>query len=574
MTKSASPVAALVRSIFMVLAFAVATLAVIGGVLGFSAVPYWDMWAAHLAFFLNLPDSGPGVWWSQHVEHRILLGRLLFYADLQWFGGAGWPLIVTNYVLVLGTTALFLTALRDARGNQHDPLVTPALGPLLVAWLWSWMQAENLLWGLQGKFFLAQLLPALAFYLLYLSARAPTGRLAFAGACVAGVASLGTMANGMLALPLLTLLALVSRQPAVRVAWLAGLSALGLALYLHDFSTAHGHGSFAHTLRDNPLGLVPYVLLYLGSPFHYLAGGGSTGNLAGALAGGVLLGLTGWRGVRFLRGPRRLTLEAALLAFIAYIAATALATGGGRLLLGVEQALSSRYTTPALMAWAALLLLNVRFLTRQSPSMRLGFLAVALLLGLSLLNLQLQAITPDDTRFRRDAAALTLSLQIHDQERIQAVYPEADIALPLAARARAAGVTVLAEPPFRDAPHALETVFAVNTTRPCIGYLDHHAPLSTATDQLRISGWVHSPEGGAPPVMVQILDHEGQPAGVAITGGRRPDVGRAVGRDAARSGFAGYLQSDALEGPLTVQGIHGPRCRGVLRRSSPAEEAP
>ena len=573
MTESAPRLALLARALLMALAGAIVTLAVVGGMLGFSPVPYWDMWDAHLAFFLHLPETGPGLWWSQHNEHRILLGRLLFYADLQWFDGAVWPLIVANHVLLLGSTTLFLTALRDAQSNQADPLLTPALGALLVAWLWSWMQAENLLWALQGKFFLAQLLPALALFLLYRSARAPTGRLAFVGACAAGVASLGTMANGMLALPLLTVLALVSRQSSARVVSLAALSVLGLALYLHDFSTVDRHGSLVQALRDNPFGLAHYVLLYLGSPFHYLSGGGSAGHLAAALAGGLLLGLTGWRGVLYLRGPRRLTIEAALLAYIVYIAATALATGAGRFPLGViEQALSSRYTTPTLMAWAALLLLYVGFLARQSTPMRLGFLAVALLLGASLLKLQLQALNPGDTVFRRDAAGLALSLQIHDQERIQAVYPDAAVALPLAARARAAGLTVLAEPPFRDAPRAMEAAFPVETTRSCIGYLDHHAPLSTPTDQLYISGWVHAPEAGAPPTMVQILDHNGQPAGVAITGGHRPDVGRAVDPDAVRSGFSGYLRSDALEGPLTVQGIHGPDCRGALRRSAQGTE--
>jgi hypothetical protein len=40
--------------------------------------------------------------------------------------------------------------------------------------------------------------------------------------------------------------------------------------------------------------------------------------------------------------------------FILYIGGTALATAGGRLIFGIEQALTSRYMTPSLMAWAAL----------------------------------------------------------------------------------------------------------------------------------------------------------------------------------------------------------------------------
>ena len=567
--------AGLIRLYFGAIALAALALAAVGGLLGYSAVPYWDMWDGHLAFFLDLPEAGPGLWWSQHNEHRILLARLLFYADLQWFDGAGWPLIAVNYALMLGNVALFTLALRRALTGARDSLLAPALIPLLAAWLALWMQHENLLWGFQSQFFLAQLLPALALYLLHRAADSKRIDGPFLAACAVGVASLGTMANGVVALPLMTLLALLAHQGQARVLCLTALTTAGIVFYFHDFTPVASHGSLGEALRQDPLELAHYALLYLGSPFHHLAGGGRPGLALATLAGAGLVAVTGYRGVRWLLGPRRLTLEAAMLAFVVYIAGTALASGGGRLIFGLEQALESRYSTPALLAWASLLVACAPALVRLPRRARLGLLAGAGVLSLAMLVLQAQALEPrTDTRFQRQAAALALSLQINDPARIQAIYPKADTPLRLAERAQAAGVTVLAQPPLADARRALDAPVPIEPSGDCIGFLDDSTLLAHEPDYLRVSGWVHAPAADRPPALVQLLDDEGRAVGVALTGGHRPDVAKAVASEARHAGFTGYLQRAARGRPLTVQGLHGPACRGPLPRSEPPEATP
>ncbi len=58
----------------------------IGQYHSFTVVPIWDMWNGEVEFFMKARGGDLLAWFGQHNEHRITLARLLFWADLDWFG--------------------------------------------------------------------------------------------------------------------------------------------------------------------------------------------------------------------------------------------------------------------------------------------------------------------------------------------------------------------------------------------------------------------------------------------------------------------------------------------------------
>ncbi len=548
---------------FWCLALVMVGLAVLGGFRSFSPVPFWDMWDGYLNFFLRLSDGDVSLWWAQYNEHRILLSRLLFYIVLKWFNGADWILIFVNYVLAAFVILLFLWMLHDTNGNENEWGLRKYVGPFLVSWLFLWTQKENFTWGFQSQFFLAQLLPLLGFYLLQRSAASEQIDRNFVGACVAGLASAGSMANGVLALPLMMILALLTRQRLIKVTVLVVLSALELYLYFHNYTRPPYHGSLSHELVHNPLGLAQYVMLYLGGPFYYLSGGGALGNTLGQLAGFFLICLSIFNGWRLLTGSRKLTLQAALLLFILYIGTTALGTGGGRLIFGLDQALSFRYTTPSLMAWAALLVYFSRShvsMSRRSCGWAVTFMVV---LSVPMLAVQLKALDSKAAMlFERKVAALALELEVRDVSQLGSLYPAPDTLLTIAKVAKGKKLSVFGTPPIQNASIELGNMTEQIDLPVCQGFLDKTEVVDGDSRFIRVDGWIFDPANQNHPEGLRVIDNNGYVVGFAITGAPRPDVSAALGTpNANKAGFRGYVQSSEMGMKVYVQGRYNPSCQ-------------
>lgn len=167
------------------------------------------MWNGTLNFFMRVNEGENAAWWAQHNEHRIVLARLLFWANSKWFNGESWTLIIFNYLLVCANVLIFWRIQRDITATEKPTIVKSLLSLFIAAWLFLWVQYENLTWGFQSQFFLAQLLPLCGLYWLHKSIVEIHTSRHFLVACGFGLASVGTMANGVLALPVMTLYALV-----------------------------------------------------------------------------------------------------------------------------------------------------------------------------------------------------------------------------------------------------------------------------------------------------------------------------------------------------------------------------
>jgi hypothetical protein len=549
---------------FGVLAILVVGLAVVGGFRFYSPVPFADMWHGYIGFYTRVADGYIGAWWDPHNEHRIVLAHALFWTDLRWFGGAGWFLIAANYFFVGASAFMFWRILRAAATAETPATAAILPGLFVTAWLFQWMQYENLTWAFQSQFILAQLLPLCAMYWLHKSAvESPSNRY-FLIACGFGVASVGTMANGILALPLMAFCAFLMRQRLARVGLLAALSVATLFLYFHSYEAVHQYGSLWQALEHYPSRFVQYVLLYLGSPFHYLSGGGEPGKLIAQVAGLVLVGGSAWFAIKALRKPREMTLQLAMLFFILYVGGTAFGTAGGRLILGANQALSSRYTTPALMAWSALFVLYSPSILAAIRARNTKSLLLFAVLGLQMVNLQRQALRPqDDELFERKIAALALELHINDRTQIRRIYRFVEPIMPVAEKASAQNVSVFGMYPFRDAREQLGTSVQQPNLPACKGYLETVELIDGDTHFVRVSGWIFDSIGRPYPQVVRFINSQSQEVGYALIGKPRPDIANSIDKKALQSGYRGYLWSDQMGATLKLQaeGQAGPSCQ-------------
>lgn len=533
-------------------AFAVAMvgLAFSAGWRQFSPIPFWDMWGG-VGFYLAVDQLGPMDWWAQHNEHRIVLGRLLFLMDFGLFRGLGVSLVVANFLFAAALAALFwrLAATAAATGD-HDRHVA---GPLLVGFLFLWTQRENLMWSFQGVFFLAQLLPLMALVLL---AGSSGSRTRFAAACVVGALAAGSLANGVLALPAMTLWALLQRQSRRRVAVLAILSVAMLACYFHGYHAPVGHTNVRNVLSARAPQLLQYLCHYLGSPFYYLFGEGEFGREVAAFAGLLFLVLT----AASLRSWRRGTPTQALLGcYLAYLLAGAVGTAAGRLDFGIGQAVSLRYTTPALAAWAALAVIGLS--TPARPPWRLAG-GVAIVLAAAALGYQVSTrARPFDEIWQREVAVLGLELGARDDAQVRRIYPAPDDVYRVADKASAANLAVFALPRLRDLREQLGTAAPVDPPPggACVGHLDAIAGLPGSPRIARVDGWLFDPAQRRVPSWIR-LESGGRIVGFAVPGAARADVAATVDDKAARAGFAGYLLGDADGQPVDAV-ADGTRCR-------------
>jgi hypothetical protein len=542
--------------VFLVFAVAFVVLALIGAVRAYSPVPLWDMWNGYLGFYVKASSGEWSAWWAQHNEHRVVLARLFFWMDLAFFRGTGWFLILVNYLLLVLVCVVFLLGWREQSGGKVG-----LVGLFLIAWLFSWLQSENLTWGFQSQFILAQLLPLAAFYLLHKSQVTERHSVPyFAAAVLSGVLAIGSMANGVLTLPLMTLFCVLVRCGWRRCCVLAVLSIISLWIYFYGYIAPGGHGSLGRALREDPSGLIQYVLAYVGGPFYFLARGGAIGLMLVKVAGGLLILSSAVFFWQSLKNPKRSTLQLAMLFFILYIGGTALGTAGGRLIFGVEQALSSRYMTPSLMAWAALAVLSAPFILARA---RWGLGPMLLTLLVAMVPHQLKALeSKRGVLFERNVAALAIELGVKDQAQISNVYPHADGALSTAKIPVESNLSIFGLPPLVDLRERIGQRYERGNypVRECLGQLNEIQLVPEDQRFFRIRGWVFDPLTQKQPEAISVLDVDGRLVGFAISGQPRPDIALAIGEGAQESGFKGYLLSEIQGVPFFAVG-DGAQCR-------------
>lgn len=360
----------------------------IGILRSYSPIPQGDDWLGYLGFYADLLDGKHSAWLTHFHGHRPILPRVLYWLDIRCFGGRLVFLITANLIILCGIVAILVCYLRRLTDDDSTRFV---LGATICITAVSWLQYLNLTTGFDGaQWFMAVLLPLTAFYCL---ARAQKRPHFFWFALIGGFASAWTMANGILVMPALTLLALGIRVKSTHAAILAVASILTIAVY---FNLASGEQRsviqiYLARLADDPAAAVQFALGFLGNPFFcivayplafaqyvflLMTGVGPVsrpsdgamlddyqtaffiGLYVSQIAGAVLVAAALTIGRRWLASGRE-PVRGALLAFLFFMIATAVACAAARLqLFGIAGSAQRQFTTAGMFAWTALILLG------------------------------------------------------------------------------------------------------------------------------------------------------------------------------------------------------------------------
>lgn len=321
-------------------------------------LPLLDHWATVRAM-LRIEEGSYGLagWFEPHNEHRIPVARLLHYVDFRWLGMTGHLQLLVSFALQAATAAaLALLARELLRGATSSAAAAWALAGVVTAWMFAGVQIANLIEPFQVTFVLVYAAMTVSFAALARARHASRGRRWFWLAVVAAQLSTWGMANGVLVWPLLAAQSAALRLPRRATATIAVLGALSIASYLLGYETPKHHASPWESLR-HPLAVLHYTTCTLGNP---LRGPDSTPDFAFTAAAGGL-GLAGllallWRWRRRDASPAHAA-RLALLAIALFAVGSAALAALGRANFGLGSSMASRYATPALLFWSALLLL-------------------------------------------------------------------------------------------------------------------------------------------------------------------------------------------------------------------------
>ena len=367
-------------------------------------MPFWDEWL--FVPFLEKVAHGQATlddWLAPNNEHvvlvpRILLAGLAFTLGWNlWFGMAASLLFAT-------ATALLLRRLSRSADSQGPLLLAADLATALL--VFSLVQWENWLWGMQSAWFLVNLCVAVALLALRPgSASPPPRRIAVAAAaCLVATVTIGQGPFSWIALlPLVAWAPGGARARVVRVASWLGLSLAAFGLLLLGLRQIR-HPPAAEAALCDPLAVVQFFFVLLGAPL------GPDSDVA-AWLGALLLVTVLVLGFASVRGADRVAALpwCALGAFAGMVAA---ATAVSRFSKGLDYALSSRYATNAVLLWiAAWQLTRLRLLHLPRPVARAatGALLTALCAGLFVTSRG--AISSANAEYlRRSAAKACLEL--------------------------------------------------------------------------------------------------------------------------------------------------------------------
>lgn len=381
----------------------------IGAYRYYSPFPVGDMWQGYLEFYLSLLDGDYSAWWSQHNEHRIVVSKLFFYLDLKYFGGLSLLLIPLNLILLLmcwGGLLFYSVHLLKDKVSVQDLLYFIAL---LIVFSFSWKQDENIVWAFQSQFWLAYLFPLLAFLFLSLSeSHQDRGKLYYGLSCIFGILSAGTMANGVLVLPILVVQSYFLRKTWFSISFLVAIAIVSTYLYLDSYQTAAHNHSALDNIKNLKMEMIIFFIEYLGSPLKSMYGSFVFGILHLYLICNVLINC-------FKEKIKPIYFS--IIAFVTYYLCSAIIITAARVDIGISAALVGRYTTPTIISFFLVLILffhfsprNIRYINKRNVT----------IIAVLMLGTQARTIIKNVDK-------------IHDNQRVEAmqlelgVYPKLEV---------------------------------------------------------------------------------------------------------------------------------------------------
>ncbi len=505
------------------------SIAVIGVIRFFSPVPYWDMWDGGLEWFLSRSTSIQD-FWIQHNEHRIFFTHALFFLDFKFGNGTGAGLVAVNLLLL---TALGICLYRIARRETDSYFDKWLIFTLSIFFALSWSQNDNMHWSFQSQFVLAFLLPAIAFLMLakFLRGRAKKNLVL---SLIFAALSSGTMANGVLVLPIVLLILLIYKVGLKVLIPTLLLWLLVLFAYFDGYKQVVGHESPFLGLIKSPLAVFGYFLAYLGNPISLLASDKKAGLVLAASLG---LAVLVWY-LLLLKNTFKKSEIHSIAAFglASYIIGTAAVTSLGRVSFGLESALSSRYATPSLAIIFLFVIATVIHGNWKFGEKKLLFFVTAALLFV----IQLSGLTSSSDVIRsRDRAGIALAMGVQDVAAVATVYPDYQRAKQIATKAKSEKISVFgSESYLKLADYKSDK----SSPRSCTGFVDVVERVEGTSGDFYVQGWaLPGSSSGSGGEVLYVFNSQGKKIGAGLLGEVRTDVAAILGPRALFSGFSGYV---------------------------------
>lgn len=498
-------------------------------------MPYWDAWE----FMKALPAITTGRYTladlvAFHNEHRIVTTRLIMLADLRFFDLSGYlPTAITTILLALIGGLLGFVAC--GRG-----WIAAAVAAVAASLLLSVAQSDNYSSGFQVQFPLVDMLA-----MACLGAVVATDRLSrwawplLGAAVLANALAIGTMASGNLAVAPLLLVGLLLRMPLRRMAAVA-LPALALSA-----AYAIGYPKPSTPPSHDILAIGQFAVRFLGAALRGYPG-------ASLLLGTVLVCGYGVHLARLAdRWRRRQVLDPVLvwLAGIgAFVICGAVVTATGRLSMGMEVAISSRYALQSMLFACCVVIMTWRVAgVRRNPAApRLGLAAGFLALSAAS---TLAGRPLDEWRARvadYDTAGQAFTSGVLSDRAIAGVYPFPDLVRPTIRFMAAHGLGPFSSrfaAVYRPPTNPVGTLWT--DMPPCAGFADDVKP--DGQGWVELTGWAVDPAHPAEDGWILVYDGNRRLMGFGRQSGARPDAAADVHVSPTRLGFQAELNVDGVD---------------------------
>ena len=515
----------------------------------FSPLPFGDSWDGAIGFYMRAMQNPWHAFFEQHNEHRLVFSRLIFFADVRFFGGRNVLSLSANLVLAALLAMTFVRIAVHHFGTLAREARLGLVGVVLV-FAFSWAQKENFTWGFQSQWFAVYLFALLAFHALDRTAEALAhGEQAkshgwLATALISATVAAYSMSSGVLVFPVLIVQAIYRRLRPRDLAVICAVTAAVWVVYFVGWHKSASSGDLTAGLREHPLATFQYMLLYLGAPAFNVRLGVPASYVAGVLALTALAANC----IKALKPGESRPRGVSLLAFALFVTGNALLTANGRLWSGLETALVSRYSTASLLGWLAIGIFAV--LNAEAGKQRRRVLFVAVLATLLVASGQRLTFRSDrDLSYARLVAGLALRAHVYDPDIIKAIYPFPDALTPVAKQAETAQISIFAP----DQPDYLAAPKTVHANTACEGSL---VAISTTTTPgvYRATGWIYETTRSHTPRTVVLTDATTHATlGTGVTGGERNDLRETYGGNALYSGWTAFFKAPA-SGKMRING--------------------
>lgn len=477
------------------------------------------------------------------MEHRIVLARIIFLLDIVVFGGWNIFTVIVNYVCVTAIGYVFWRQYRNGATNKYSPLL---IGGLIFGFIFLWCQNENLKWGFQSQGLMIYLFSMLAFARFSRIDGNPNRIPIVIVLCVLATLSMG---NGVVSFFIVAIQALLLRRPGRESITAIIAGSICAAIYFYGLRSPGL--PIDSTVAHIRLARIEFFTIFMGNPIFAIYP-----NLrAASLIGTALLVISVFAVLPIYLKREITPYRSFLIATYGMMVAAALAASNFRWMDGLHYAVTSRYSTPTVLAYASLSLLILDIVAKPLTRTAAALASVAFLTVLSIS--QKGVFLTNSTLYDWRLAVLGTKIGMDHQNYDALIYPSThhDRYLKFAAMAAEDRIGPYAKGWLHDAGVVKYDPDKRNDSL-CVGFLDavHSDEFGTTAN-----GWIVAKTNSDDPLLVVLANAAGETVGYGVTGINRPDVMQSIPGARIDAGWVGFISKQHT---LTAYGyFNGEFCK-------------